>query len=79
MESLSSSDSTLYLTSLTMQDPNSCTSSSFKMKLPVKAECIFSMVISSEFRMGQYRDDDHREDAVRLTHPTLLNGRKDIT
>ena len=21
------------------------------------------MIISSEFRMGQYRDDDHREDA----------------
>ena len=25
--------------------------------------CIFPMVISSEFRMGQYRDDDHSEDA----------------
>ena len=25
--------------------------------------CIFPMVISSEFRMGQYRDDDHCEDA----------------
>ena len=24
---------------------------------------IFPMVISSEFRMSQYRDDDHREDA----------------
>ena len=26
-----------------------------------KVECIFQMVISSEFRMGQYRDDDHRD------------------
>ena len=25
------------------------------------------MVISSEFRMGQYRDDDRREDAPHLT------------
>ena len=25
--------------------------------------CIFPMVISSEFRMDQHRDDDHREDA----------------
>ena len=30
-------------------------------------EYIFQMVISSEFRMGQYRDDDHREDAPHLT------------
>ena len=28
-----------------------------------KVECIFQMVISSEFRVGQYRDDDHRGDA----------------
>ena len=28
-----------------------------------KIGCIFPMVISSGFRMGQYRDDDHREDA----------------
>ena len=25
------------------------------------------MVISFEFRMGQYRDDDHREDAPHFT------------
>ena len=28
-----------------------------------KVECVLTMVIWSEFRMGQYRDDDHREDA----------------
>ena len=31
---------------------------------------VFPLVISSEFRMGQYRDDDHREDAphfIKLT------------
>ena len=28
-----------------------------------KMGCVFPMVIWSEFRMGQYRDDDHREDA----------------
>ena len=29
------------------------------------------MVILSEFRMGQYEDDDHREHARCVTHPTL--------
>ena len=28
-----------------------------------KVECVFTMVISSESRMEQYRDVDHREDA----------------
>ena len=28
-----------------------------------KVECVFPMVIWSEFRLGQYRVDDHREDA----------------
>ena len=28
-----------------------------------KVGCIFPMVISSEFRMRQHRDDDHRDDA----------------
>ena len=32
-----------------------------------KVGCIFPMVISSEFRMGQYRDDDHREDASHFS------------
>ena len=26
-----------------------------------KAECVFTMVILSDFRMGQHRDDDHQE------------------
>ena len=29
--------------------------------------CVFPMVIWSEFRMGQYRHDDHREDAPYFT------------
>ena len=28
-----------------------------------KVECVFLMVILSEFRMGQHRDDDHQKDA----------------
>ena len=32
-----------------------------------KVECFYQMVIWSEFRMGQYRDDDHREDAFHFT------------
>ena len=28
-----------------------------------KVGYIFPMVVSSEFRRGQYRDDDHQEDA----------------
>ena len=28
-----------------------------------KLGCVFPMVIWPEFRMGRYRDDDHREDA----------------
>ena len=35
-------------------------------------ECIFPIVISSEFRIGQYRDDDHREDAPTLLRSTFL-------
>ena len=31
-----------------------------------KVGCIFSMVIWSEFRVGQYRDDDHLEDAPQF-------------
>ena len=33
-----------------------------------KMKCVFPIVISTEFRMMQYRDDDHRK-----THPTLLD------
>ena len=28
-----------------------------------KLGCAFPMVISSDFRVGQHRDDDHEEDA----------------
>ena len=28
-----------------------------------KVGCVFPIVIGSEFRIQQYRDDDHREDA----------------
>ena len=31
-----------------------------------KVGCVSPMVISSEFHMGQYWDDDHREDAPHL-------------
>ena len=31
-----------------------------------KVGCVFTMVIWSEFRMGQNRDNDHREEAPRL-------------
>ena len=31
-----------------------------------KLECVLTMVIWSEFRIGQYRDDDHWEDAPQF-------------
>ena len=31
---------------------------------PTKKGCVFPMIISSECRMGQYGDDDHREDTL---------------
>ena len=31
--------------------------------LASKVGCAFPMVISSDFRMGKHRDDDHEEDA----------------
>ena len=33
----------------------------------IKVGSVFPMVISSEFRMRQYIDDDHREDAPHFT------------
>ena len=33
-----------------------------------KVECVFPMVISSEFRMRQHRDHDHREDTSHFTN-----------
>ena len=38
-----------------------------------KVGCIFPLVISSEFRMGQYRDDNHREDAPHFIRPFELS------
>ena len=34
--------------------------------IPGKVGCVFVMVIWSEFRMEQYRDDDHREYATHF-------------
>ena len=34
---------------------------------------IFSMVIASEFLMGQHRDDDHQEDAPKFTKKITVN------
>ena len=38
---------------------------------------VFPMVILSEFCMEQYRDDDHREDALHFTQRyfSILNSR----
>ena len=36
-----------------------------------KVGCIFPVVISSEFRLGQYRDDDHREDALHCNNLSI--------
>ena len=37
-----------------------------------KVGCAFPMVISSDFRMGKYRDDDHEEDAPYFILPLIL-------
>ena len=34
-----------------------------RVETKCKVGCVFLMVIWSEFRLGKYRDDDHREDA----------------
>ena len=34
-----------------------------------KVECVFPLVISSEFRMRLHRDGDHQEDAPTLSSP----------
>ena len=36
-----------------------------------KVGCVFQMIISSEFRTRQYRDDDHREDAPLFIYRIL--------
>ena len=35
-------------------------------------ECVLPMVNWPEFRMGQYRDDDHRENAPRFILPLKI-------
>ena len=34
--------------------------------------CAFPMVFSSEFRMGQYRDDNHQEDAPHFRNRQIV-------
>ena len=42
------------------------------MVLKSKLECVVPMVILSEYRMVQYRNDDHREDAPHFTSKVIL-------
>ena len=52
-----------------------------KNKYETKVGCAFPMVISSDFRKGKHRDDDHEEDAPYLVgicfriYSSLLNER----
>ena len=39
----------------------------------MKVECVFPEVIWSEFRLGQYRDDDHREGASYFNTISTIN------
>ena len=39
-----------------------------------KVECAFPMVILSEFRMGQYRDDDYRDEAPHFIESSVRFG-----
>ena len=45
-----------------------------KIKVKVKVGCVFPMVISSEFRMGWYRDDYHQEGAPHFTLETFFGN-----
>ena len=38
-----------------------------------KVECVFPMVILSEFRMRKCRDDDHKEDAPHFTFTLIAS------
>ena len=40
------------------------------LKNKYKVGCVFPMIIWAEFRMGQYRDEDHRKDALLFTWST---------
>ena len=44
-----------------------------KYKLIYKVGPIFPMVIWSEFRLGKYRDDDHREDAPHFNIGCIIH------
>ena len=35
-------------------------------KIFYKVGCVLPMIISSEFRLGQYRDEDHRQDPLHF-------------
>ena len=43
------------------------------LKTRDKLGCVFPMVISSDFRMGEHRDDDHEEDA-----PYFMTRKADV-
>ena len=42
-----------------------------RMYRKYKVGCVFTMVISSEFRMGQYRENGHREDEPHFIYDGL--------
>ena len=42
----------------------------------IKVECIFPMVISSEFRMKHYRHDDHREDTTHFNKGQIIEAQR---
>ena len=48
--------------------------STYWKKVSCKVGCIFAMVIVSEFRMWQYRDNDHREDVSQKTKKIVERG-----
>ena len=59
-------------------EPNLTKTKKFKIQYPMatvsifiisKVGCVFPMVISPEFHMGQHRDDNHREDAPHFFWP----------
>ena len=43
-----------------------------------KVGCVYPMVNWSEFRMGQYRDNDHREDTSHFNLSQLGTGNLDV-
>ena len=45
-----------------------------KYKLIYKVGRVFPMVIWSEFRLGEYRDDDHREDAPHFNIGCIIHS-----